>query len=42
VVVIHGDLLYILTFVPWSETAEEFPRVEKLHDTVISTFEFPG
>jgi hypothetical protein len=41
VVVLHGDRLYVLTFVPWSESAEGFPRVEKLYESILSTFEFP-
>jgi hypothetical protein len=40
VVVILRERLYVLTFVPWAETAEEFPRVEALYDTITSTFGF--
>jgi hypothetical protein len=42
VVIIHADRLYVVTFVPWSEAAEEFPRVEQLYEKVVSTFEFLG
>lgn len=40
VVVIHGDRLHVLTFVPWVEGIEGFPLTEELYETVISTFEF--
>ncbi len=40
VVMIHGDRAYILTFVPWNETLEEFTRLEQLYNTVIESFTF--
>ncbi len=42
VVVIHGDRLYVLSFLPWAESAEEFARIEGLYETVITTMEFVG
>lgn len=38
---LDGERLYVLTFVPRSETAEEFPRVEKRYESILSTFGFP-
>jgi ABC-type Fe3+-hydroxamate transport system substrate-binding protein len=40
VVVMHGDRLYVLTFVPWVEGIESFPLTEELYETVIATLEF--
>lgn len=42
VVVIRGERLYVLTFLPWVEELDEFPRIMELYETVVSTFEFLG
>ena len=40
VVVIHGARLYVLTFVPWVEELDDFPRIKELYERVVATFEF--
>ena len=40
VVVSHGDRLYTLSFVPWVADIPDFPRIETLYETVLSSFEF--
>jgi len=40
VIVIHGERLYVLTFVPWVGELEEFPRIKELYETIVSTMEF--
>jgi hypothetical protein len=38
--IVHADRLYVLVFVPWDETGEEFARIETLYTTVINSFTF--
>jgi hypothetical protein len=38
VIIVNDDRTYILTFVPWSDQVEEFPRIENLYNTVIRSF----
>ena len=38
VVIVQDDRIYILTFAPWSDQIDEFPRIEHLYDTVIRSF----
>jgi hypothetical protein len=40
VVVMHDDRIYRLTFIPWRDISEDFPRLELLYDTIINSFEF--
>jgi hypothetical protein len=38
--IVHADRLYVLVFVPWDATGEEFTRIETLYTTVINSFTF--
>lgn len=40
VVIVNGERTYILTFVPWNDQMEDFPRLENLYNTMISSFTF--
>jgi hypothetical protein len=40
VVIVGNGQAYILTFIPWNHTREEFPRLEILYNTVINSFTF--
>jgi len=38
--IVHADRLYMLTFIPWNETGEDFERQVSLYNTVINSFTF--
>lgn len=40
VIVVSGERAYQLSFVPWDETAASFSQLEKLYNTILTTFEF--
>lgn len=42
VVVLHGERLYVLTFVPWVPELDDFSRINALYETIIETMEFLG
>ncbi len=43
VVLVYGERIYTLTFVPWDDTMEDFDRLEQLYNTLILSFTFlPG